>query len=337
MSYSVLSDCVMTDFCYSLSVVVPIYNAERFIRRCACSLFEQILQDVEFIFIDDCSIDRGIDVLQDLLELYPHRKSHVRILRNKQNKGVAAVRNIGLHVSKGKYIGWVDSDDWIESDMYASLYETALNNSSDIVWCDYYNSYVGHEDRQHQECKDNPLDYLKALLTGALHGGLCFTIIRKTLFTANSVLFPVGRNVMEDRFVLIQLALHARTVSYVPKAYYHYIKFNDNSITSSWGTDLKVENAAKWNLDAIFSFLTSSDLCIDFTTEIAYAKLVFKKGYLNRADIESYEKWKHLYPEANAFVLCCPNTTLKQKILGWLITHECYLPIKLWIKLKTNI
>lgn len=324
----------MTDFTYSLSIVVPVYKSERFIKRCVCSLFEQILQDIEFIFIDDYSLDRSIDILEGLLEKYPQRKLHVRILRNNENKGVAAVRNIGLREAKGMYIGWVDSDDWVESAMYSDLYKTAIENASDIVWCDYYNSYPDHEDRQFQGCKSNNIDYIKALLLGKLHGGVCFTIIKKTLFTDNSIFFPDGKNVMEDKNVLIKLACFAQRISYMPIPYYHYIKYNDNSITSNWITDPDIERVARLNLENIFSFLKSTSLGYDFTKDICYAKLIFKKGYLNQLDIRFFEHWRELYEEANFCVLRCPNTTFKQRILGWCISRDYYFALKFWIKLK---
>lgn len=326
----------MSVFSYSLSVIIPIYNVEKFIHRCVRSLFEQTLPGIEFIFIDDCSLDSSVQVLQQVLASYPEKQLHTHILRNERNKGIAAVRNIGLNVAKGKYIGWVDADDWIEPDMYIMLYQEALQTSSDIVWCDYYNSYPDHEDRQFQSCNPSIIDYIKALLLGYLHGGLCFTIIKKSLFFDNSIFFPEGRNVMEDKNVLIKLACFAQRISYLPFPFYHYIKYNHNSITSNWGADPEVELCARINLDNIFTFLSKSDLAYDFTKEIIYAKLIFKKAYLNHAVLESFQKWKSIYSEANSHILACPNMTLKQRVLGWLIMHNYYLPINLWVMIKKN-
>lgn len=320
----------------TISVIIPMYNVQEYIECCARSLFEQSQKDIEFIFIDDVSSDSTLSILEKTLVSYPERKDFVRIIRNDKNKGVAAVRNIGLKAAKGEYIGWVDSDDWIESEMYYDLYQRAIQNNSDIVWCDYYNSFSDHEEWKKQVCKPNSLDYIKALLLGILHGGLCFTLIKRSLFQCNSIFFPEGKNVMEDKIVLIKLAYFAQRISYIPVPYYHYIKYNSNSITNSWAIDLEIERIAQVNLEGIFTFLLNSDLGCDFTKYIAYAKLIFKKEYLNNPNMDCYLKWKELYKEANSFVLACPNTTLKQKILGWLINHNYYLLVKLWIKLKSN-
>lgn len=326
----------MSELGFSLSVIVPMYNVEAFIERCACSLFDQTFQDIEFIFIDDCSKDKSLLLLEQTIEKYPDRKDYVQIIRNDSNKGVAVVRNIGLRAARGEYIGWVDSDDWIASDMYTGLFKEALYSDADIVWCDYYNTYPDREDRQYQRCNSEPLDFIKALLLGKIHGGLCFTIIKRSLFIKHSISFTEGQNVMEDKNVLIRLATYAQRISYVPEAYYHYVKYNGNSITARWEFDPAVERAAMYNLESIFVFLQNSESGIELTRYITYAKLVFKKGYLNIADMDSYARWKLLYEESNNQVMTCPNTTLKQKVLGLCISHDYYLPIKLWLKLKRS-
>lgn len=326
----------MSEFKFPLSVIVPIYNVEAFIERCIFSLFNQTLRDIEFIFIDDCSTDKSLFLLEKTLERYPERRNDVQIIRNDCNKGVAAVRNIGLRSARGEYIGWVDSDDWIEPEMYSLLYQRAIESCCDIVWCDYYNSYPDHEDRQFQSCNPNNIDYIRSLLLGKLHGGLWLTIIKKALFVNNSILFPEGKNVMEDKNVLIKLACYATQISYIPIPYYHYVKYNNSSLSSCWDDDLSIEHMAKSNLDDVCSFLQRVVLGYDFTDDIAYGKLVFKKGYLNYPHMDSFRKWKSLYNEANEYVLTCPNTTLKQRVLGWLIEHDYNLPIKFWIKLKTR-
>lgn len=320
-----------------VSVIIPVYKVEKYIGRCVCSIFEQSLESMEFIFVDDCSPDSSIQVLENVLKKYPLRKKQVTIVRNCCNMGIAAVRNIGLEHARGKYIGWVDSDDWIEPAMYEDLYHTAVVSNSDIVWCDFYNSYEENERIHSQQCKENNLDFIRALLLGTLHGGLCFTFIKRELFVKSQVRFPDGVNVLEDKNVLIKLSCLSKRMRYLPVAYYHYIKYNNDSITSGWNVNPEVENAAGRNLESIFSFLIQAGLAKELRKEINYAKLVFKKTRLNSLDIESFREWRRIFVEANRYVLTCPNTTLKQRVLGWLVNHNFWLPVKLWIVVKTKL
>ena len=101
-----------------VSVIVPVYHVEQYIERCAVSILEQSYNDLDIIFVNDCSTDKSIDVLKKVLNRFPKRES-VRIINNSHNRGVAYVRNVEIEVALGEFIIWVDSDDWIELDMYS--------------------------------------------------------------------------------------------------------------------------------------------------------------------------------------------------------------------------
>ena len=117
-----------------VSVIVPIYNVSRFIKRCVESLFNQTLDDVEFIFVNDCTPDDSIDILKKVIADYPDRNT--MIINHEVNKGLPAARNTGLKAASGDYIFHCDSDDFIEPTMLNDLYYTACDDNADIVWCD---------------------------------------------------------------------------------------------------------------------------------------------------------------------------------------------------------
>ena len=119
----------------AVSVIVLVYKVEKYIERCARSLFEQTLQDIEYIFVDDCTPDRSIEILERVLEDYPERKSQVIILHNERNSGLPFSRRRGVEAASGDYIIHCDSDDWPESDMYAKLYAKASSENLDMVKC----------------------------------------------------------------------------------------------------------------------------------------------------------------------------------------------------------
>ena len=120
-----------------VSIIVPVYGVEKYIERCACSLFEQTLDDLEFIFVDDSSPDDSIEKLQTLILKYPNRIPQVRIIRHDVNRGLPAARQTGIRVASGDYIIHCDSDDWIDLDLCETLYLKASENSSDVVIYNY--------------------------------------------------------------------------------------------------------------------------------------------------------------------------------------------------------
>ena len=97
-----------------LSVCVPIYGTEKYIERCARSLFDQDIQDVEYIFVNDCTKDAAIDVLKNVVADYPYVGSRVKIINHEKNKGLAGARLTGLQNATGEYVWCVDSDDYIQ-------------------------------------------------------------------------------------------------------------------------------------------------------------------------------------------------------------------------------
>ena len=121
-----------------ISIIVPMYNVEKYICQCASSLFGQTYDNMEYVFVDDCSNDGTVRNLKDCLSKYPQRKEQVKILFNGENRGVAFTRNVGLRNATGDYIGWCDSDDWVEADMFEGLLESILKANADLAYCHYF-------------------------------------------------------------------------------------------------------------------------------------------------------------------------------------------------------
>ena len=113
-----------------LSVIVPVYKVEKYLSKCIDSILAQTFTDFELILIDDGSPDRCGEICDE----YAAKDSRIIVI-HQQNKGVSAARNAGLEIAKGKYIGFVDSDDWIEPEMYQILIATANETASELVIC----------------------------------------------------------------------------------------------------------------------------------------------------------------------------------------------------------
>lgn len=121
-----------------VSVCVPIYNTEKYIEKCTRSLFNQTLDDIEYVFVDDCSPDNSIEILENIIKEYPHRKDSIRIIRHEKNQGHAGAFKTLLMNASGKYIITCDSDDWVEPNIYERLYTKAVETGADVVGCGHY-------------------------------------------------------------------------------------------------------------------------------------------------------------------------------------------------------
>ena len=124
-----------------LSVIIPVYKAEKFIERCCVSLFEQTLDNIEYIFVDDCSPDNSVNKIREIVARYPEREPMVKILSHSPNRGVSFSRQQGLEAATGEFVIHCDSDDWVDQDMYESAYKAAIDNDADVVRMGYITEY----------------------------------------------------------------------------------------------------------------------------------------------------------------------------------------------------
>ena len=122
-----------------VSVIVPVYNVEKYLERCIESLINQTFDDIEIIALNNGSTDKSLDILN----YYAHKDKRIRVINNK-NIGVSKSRNIGIEEAKGEYIVFVDSDDWIDSNMIYILYDTISDNNCDLVMCTYIREFSNH-------------------------------------------------------------------------------------------------------------------------------------------------------------------------------------------------
>ena len=178
---------------YKISIIIPIFKVSNFIERCVCSLFEQTLQDVEYIFVDDASPDDSIEILKSCIERYPERKGQVTILTHEQNKGLPAARNTGLAVATGEYVFHCDSDDFVEKDMLEDMYNAAEATDADMVYCDFYLSFEKNERYMSNPAYETAEDMFKlGLLGGNMKYNVWNKLVRRSLYVDNGITFPAG-------------------------------------------------------------------------------------------------------------------------------------------------
>lgn len=218
---------------YQVSVIIPIYKVEKYIERCARSLFKQTLESIEFIFVDDCSPDNSITILRNVLNEYPNRISATKIIKHERNRGLAAARNTGRDIAQGEYLISCDSDDWVEENMYELMYQKAQQTNADIVICDWEEVYATTKKRIFTNPPTDNIKCVAALLSGKIHGSVVNKLIKKSLYTKNNIQCKEGMNFCEDLYVTYRLLYFAQSIAYINLPLYHYNQTNLNSYSST--------------------------------------------------------------------------------------------------------
>lgn len=220
-----------------VSVIVPVYGVERFIGECAESLFGQSYHDLEFLFVDDCSPDRSISVLEKTLLAFPERKDQVTIIRNERNRGSGATRSIALAAATGDFVMYADSDDVLTTDAVEKLVKAQIASGADIIDAAYRrlmpDGSLGEETKPFHGSKEAMMQLLLAQNT--LTHQVWARLIRRSLHTQNGVDFIDGINMAEDYCIMPRLLFHA-TRSYIDDVVYLY-RVNNTGTFFTWLND----------------------------------------------------------------------------------------------------
>ena len=216
----------------SVSVIVPIYNVEGYIRQCAESLFSQTWKDLQIVFVDDGSPDRSLDILNEVLESFPERKDQV-IIVHEDNKGLPGARMAGLRKATGDYIIHVDSDDWVEPDYIETLASAALQADADMVYCDFYKEYSNKPAKIYKEgdlASPDGKTAISAMHNSIIRAYMWNKLERRSLYDLDNMFVPV-RGYHEDIVFQSQILYDARTCVHVRKPLYHYRRRRSGALT----------------------------------------------------------------------------------------------------------
>lgn len=257
-----------------VSIIVPIYNVDKYLSRCLDSILNQSLKEIEIIAVNDGSTDKSYEILLDYQKSDPRLK-----VINKKNGGVSAARNTGLEQVSGEYIGFVDPDDWIDSYMYEELYKTAQVEEVDVVMCSYIREFGSHSKKKQfhmpEQVKFTGFEVHEKVvrkLIGPLGeeignpelldawGTVWSKLYKASLIRENHIKFTdlheIGTN--EDSLFNIEALYKAQSFVYVNKHFYHYWRDNSDSVTSFHKPNL----VDQWNnlYNRITNFIEENNL-----------------------------------------------------------------------------
>lgn len=306
-----------------ISVLIPVYNVEKYIERCLVSLFSNaIINECEIVIVDDCSPDSSMEVIRSVLGKFPAMQERVVLRSHDSNRGSAAARNTALLQAHGKYIICVDSDDWVEKDYLEKLYKAAEESDADVAMCDLIKETSGESLIISEEPKYD--DCLSSLLSGSLHGWLHEKLIKHSLFMEHNIRWIEGLNMCEDLLIMAKIFLYAKNVVHVKEPLYHYNCVNQASLSASLNRD-KVNQLEK--------------VVIELENSLPQKYSEFLKVQKSRIKVWILKEQKN--PQKEDFLLYnsvrlskCKLNPMLSRFFFWLCEHHFLVFVKLILAVK---
>ena len=261
----------------NVSIIVPIYNVEGYIEKCLESLVNQTLQDIEIILVNDGSTDNSALIAKRFLENYPEKIVYLE----KENGGLSDARNYGIPYAKGEYIAFLDSDDYVEKNMYEEMYNLAKKQNSDMVQCNFYWEYPEKDKKKIADLKEykGKKEMLEETRVEAWN-----KLIRREILVENpEIRFPKGLR-YEDMEFTYKLIPYIEKVDILNKPFIHYIQ-RQNSISNTQNEKTKEIFEV---LENVIEFYKQNKLYEEYKDEIEYiyVRTVFCSSLLRIVKIQ---------------------------------------------------
>lgn len=260
-----------------VSVIVPFYNVEGYIEKCLESLVSQTLQEIEIILVNDGSRDRSINIVKDFLARYPEK---IRYLE-KENGGLSDARNYAIPYAKGEYIAFLDSDDYVEKDMYESMYELAKKENSDMVECDFYWEYPNKTKEDIGKIYQGKKEMLEKVRVVAWN-----KLIKREILEKTGIQFPKGYR-YEDVEFTYKLIPYLEKVSFLKKPCIHYIQRKGSISNSQNERTIEIFDV----LEHVIEFYKAHGIYEQYKNELEYiyARYAFCSSFLRIIKIQDEE------------------------------------------------
>ena len=240
-----------------LTVVIPVYNVEKYLKRCIDSILIQEWKNCDILLVDDGSTDNSPQICEDYAKAYD-----IISVIHKENGGLSEARNTGISNAEGEYVYFLDSDDWIEPNTFSDLAEVIESDQYDIISFNPEFVKSEHDIIKSDSKRTKRLTGKEALIDmfsyGFITGFATDKIYRKTLFTKNTIQFPVGKY-YEDLGTNYKLFLAAKKVYATNQKYYHYLIDNPDAITQSWN-EKKLRDMFEFYKEVFYSDFVRSQL-----------------------------------------------------------------------------
>lgn len=280
-----------------VSILVPFYKVERYVGRCVESLFTQTYQNLEYVFVNDCTPDGSMEVINSKIAEYGIA-GKCKIITHSQNMGISVSRNDCLDNMTGDYFLFVDSDDYIDHDMVEQLVEAAVTKDADIAGCGYVKEYSDHSVEHHQRYTDDHDEMMRAITLLTIKGVMWKLLIRSNIVTEHrsEVRFIPDRNMVEDYLFCCQVFYYAKRIVGVDRCMYHWIQYNPNNYTHTTVYAVESQAAAIRKVEEFYREKGVYDVVKD---ELQKRKFISKLPLLLDKNCLDVKRWRNLFPESN--------------------------------------
>lgn len=260
-----------------ISVILPVYNVEKYIERCLDSILNQSFNDIEIVCVDDASPDDSAKILKR----YAARHSCIRIVTKSKNEGLMMARRTGYETACGRYFFFCDTDDYLPPGTLEMLFNAAMESGADIIAGNFYfETDSGRKTLSHRSSAltERPEDYLRAIMSGTLCT-LCGSLYARHLFEGKSYTTFLNHSMSEDRMLLTQLLFEARKIRPVAVPAYVYFR-NGDSMTKHRLGEKKLSELLR-ALNWVWHFLKSRPGWEDISTRhyVKYLSFLIESGY----------------------------------------------------------
>ncbi len=309
-----------------ISIIVPVYNVEKYLHRCIDSLLAQTFSDFEILLVNDGSKDNSGMICDE----YARKDSRIRVF-HKENGGVSSARNMGLDNAKGDWIAFCDSDDWLDKRFLELMYDKAQIEQADIVMCDFNMICRNHIERwESADWTDDKVysmqSYIKSTWTC-----LCLMLVRRKLCVDNDLYSPENISYCEDFHLAVRLCYYAHKVVHLNEALYNYNLLNGMSAIHTQNE--KTMNDEQWAYCDIIRFFEQKGEYENYRRNLCWRILKSKQEWVLHT--YTHDKFMALHPDSHHFILSCPYINVKQKIMMWCLTHRLGIVTRLIIKIRT--
>lgn len=278
-----------------VSILVPLYNVEKYVRRCVESLFSQTYHNIEYVFVNDCTPDKSMEIIDDCINKYGIRDK-CKVISHQQNQGICASRNDCLANASGDYFLFVDSDDYIDRDMVELLVAAAIRDNADISGCGYIEEYDDHSVEIPQKYTNDYNEMLKAITVLKLKGVMWKLLIKRSIVVDNHIRFMPEKNMVDDYLFCCQVFYYSHRFAGVDKCMYHYIQFNPNNYSQRTFYNINHQAEAIREAERFYKEKGVYDIV---KKELYIRKFIAKKPLLMDKKCIDVKKWREIFPETN--------------------------------------
>ena len=306
----------------TISVIVPVYNTEKYLGECVQSILNQIFTDFELLLIDDGSTDQS----GAICDTYALQDKRVKVF-HKENGGVSSARNMGLDEARGEWIVFVDSDDWVAPNMYSDMLKQAETTGSDLVMCKkIYMSDGEHYTTITDTIVENKEQMMSLIISGKTSVSVWSRLVKKQLFLDKRFIFPPS-HMKEDTVISVQLTYLSKKATCVEGPYYYYFS-NPNSICLSITEEACVKrwSESKRNTDVLIKFLEQEKMLNLYSSELKLLKFQVK-GFLLpllKKNLKYWKEWKQTYSEINISIFFNKKISFGLRIVHLLTLLRVY-------------